>query len=113
MKPFTNVDRFFSRMLPVTLGLALSLPLLVFTVEPNFFWIIQVAAILLIPFGVRSRLRAHRRYAEIHRTAEQRGRIKEPGLLIFTQAELDEVSLIKGQLTADVIRALNNGVQRT
>lgn len=114
MRPFTKTDRVLSILLPACLVVPASGILFMLVTEPNWSWAIYGAALLLLPLCIRSRRHGHRRYEEIKRTATERGRgISGDKVLIFTDSELDEVGLIKGQLMADAIRALNRGVQRT
>jgi hypothetical protein len=59
-----------------------------------------------------SYFRGLRRYREIEQAAAERGRIKDPDLLIFTNDEKDEIGLIKGQFVADAVRILHDRVEQ-
>lgn len=113
MKPFNRVDRSMSLMFPALVGIVLPFPLLAYVTGPNWVFVFQFTALLLLPLSIRSRLRGRRRYAAIEQAAMgRRRRINGDHVLFFTEDELDEIALIRGQLMARGIRALGARVQQ-
>jgi hypothetical protein len=103
MKPYTKIDRLLVLTGPIALGMLA--PLVVsslFGRAPHNAGLLIMAPLLLM--CARSYLRGLRRYDEIKKAARERGRRKAPGLLLFTDAEVDEVRLIMGQRMANAIR---------
>jgi len=114
MRPFTKIDRVLSFLLPSCAGITLSFPLIALVTGPHWFWSFYGVTALLLPACVYSRIRGRHRYAELERIAAQRGwRIKQHHHLLFTETEVDEIGLIKGQFMARALRLLGSGVEHT
>ena len=80
--------------------------------EPNWSWAMQGTALVFLPLCLRSRLHGRHRFQELERVAAQRGwGIKKHHHLIFTDADLAEIELIKGRFMARAIRVLSRGVE--